>query len=295
MSSKELARADFQTARRKAFWRRIGSWLFRGDNALLAFEEIRRQLHVQAQHEGGNREVPIDQIVGSVGRYRDFDRAFLPRQDRTHGRWESIDRAHHDGVGLPAIELYRIGETYFVKDGNHRVSVARERGQRFIDARVIVIEAPAPIASADDLMDWIRDQDALAFHAKTRISHLRPGTRIELTLPGQYEKLLEHIETHRWYLGVENARELSWDEAVQSWYDRVYLPTVEAIRASGALPDFPHRSEADLYLWITEHHWYLHQQGLPKGHGLDQIIAGYAQEHSTRALKRLGRTIRRKR
>jgi len=78
MSSREQARADFQTARRKAFWRRIRSWLFRGDNALLAFEDVRRQLHVQTQHEGGNREVLIDQIVGSVGRYRDFDRAFLP-------------------------------------------------------------------------------------------------------------------------------------------------------------------------------------------------------------------------
>jgi len=293
MFSREQARADFQTARRKAFWRRIRTWLIRGDNALLAFEDVRRQLHVQAQHEGGNREVPIDQIVGSVGRYRDFDRAFLPRQDRTHGRWESVDRAHHDGIGLPAIELYRIGETYFVKDGNHRVSVARERGQRFIDARVIVIEAPAPIASADDLMDWIRDQDALAFHAKTRISHLRPGTRIDLTLPGQYEKLLVHIETHRWYLGIENQREIAWDEAVQSWYDRVYRPTVDTIRASGALRDFPHRTEGDLYLWITEHHWYLHQKGLPKGHGLERIVSGYAKDHSTRPLKRLRRTIRR--
>jgi len=295
MSSKELARADFQTARRKAFWRRIRAWLLRGDNALLAFEDVRRQLHVQTQHEGGNREVVIDQIVGSVGRYRDFDRAFLPRQDRTHGRWESIDRAHHDGLGLPAIELYRIGETYFVKDGNHRVSVARERGQKFIDARVIVIDAPAPITSADDLMDWVRDQDALAFHAKTRISQHRPGTRIHLTLPGQYEKLLAHIETHRWYLGIENARELTWDEAVQSWYDRVYLPTVETIRASGVLGDFPHRTEADLYLWITEHHWYLHEKGLPRGHGLELLVTGYAQEHSPRVLKRLRRTIRRRR
>jgi hypothetical protein len=294
MFSSSEARADFVTARRKAFWRRVRSWVFRGDNALLAFEDIRRQLHVQVQHEGGNREVPIEQIVGSVGRYRDFDRAFLPRGDRTRGRWESVDRAHHDGVGLPAIELYQLGETYFVKDGNHRVSVAREQGQKFIDARVIVVDAPAPITSADDIMDWIRDQDALAFHAKTRISHYRPGTRIDLTLPGQYEKLLEHIDTHRWYLGVENKREIGYDEAVQSWYDRVYLPTVEAIRSSGALREFSHRTEADLYLWITEHHWYMHQQGLPKGHGLEQLITAYATERSERPLKRLGRTMRRR-
>jgi hypothetical protein len=238
--------------------------------------------------------VAIDQIVGSVGRYRDFDRAFLPRQVRTRGRWESIDRAYLEGVELPPIELYKIGETFFVKDGNHRVSVARERGQAFVDARVVEVASPAPITSAEDLLEWIRREDMLGFYATTRIAELRPGARIELTLPGQYEKLLEHISTHRWYLGIEKKREIAYDEAVTSWYDRVYLPTVEAIRSSDALHDFPNRSEADLYLWITEHHWYLHQTGLPKGHGLDQIVSGYVAERSERPLRRLTRAIRRR-
>src|SRR5438128_8456990 len=282
MLSSSTAHADFQRARRKAFWRRFASWLVRADNALLAFEDVRKQLRAHAQREGGMREVAIDQIVGSVGRYRDFDSAFLPRQVRTRGRWESIDRAYLEGVELPPIELYKIGETYFVKDGNHRVSVARERGQAFVDARVIEVTAPAPVDSVEDLLDFIRDQDALSFYEKTRISELRPDARIELTLPGQYEKLLEHIATHQWYLGIEEKREGSYREAVASWYDRIYLPTVEAIRATGALRDFPHRSEADLYLWITEHHWYLHQAALPKGTELKELISEYADEHSER-------------
>ncbi|TMC76397.1 MAG: hypothetical protein E6J09_10055 [Chloroflexi bacterium] len=294
MLSSSVAHADFQRARRKAFWRRLASWLVRADNALLAFEDVRKHLRAHAQREGGMREVAIDQIVGSVGRYRDFDSAFLPRQVRTRGRWESIDRAYLEGVELPPIELYKIGETFFVKDGNHRVSVARERGQAFVDARVIEVASPAPITSAEDLLDWIRRDDMLAFYATTRIADLRPGARIELTLPGQYEKLLEHISTHRWYLGIEKKREIPYDEAVASWYDRVYLPTIEAIRHADALRDFPHRSEADLYLWITEHHWYLHQTGLPKGHDLEQIVSGYAAERSERPLKRLTRVIRRR-
>ena len=294
MLARSTAHADFQRARRKAFWRQLGSWLVRADNALLAFEEVRKQLRAHARREGGMREVAIDQIVGSVGRYRDFDRAFLPRQLRTRDRWESIDRAHLEGVELPPIELYKIGEIYFVKDGNHRVSVARERGQVFVDARVIEVVSPAPITSVEDLLDWIRNTDMLAFYAATRIGELRPDARIELTLPGQYEKLLEHISTHRWYLGIEKKREITYDEAVASWYDRVYLPTVEAIRHSDALRDFPHRSEADLYLWITEHHWYLHQAGLPKGHDLEQVVTGYAAERSERPLKRLTRAIRRR-
>ena len=282
-----LVRGDYDRARRKSFMRSIASWLLRSDNALLAFEEMRRGIHAQAQRDGGLHEVPIDQIVGSVGRYRDFDRAFLPRQARTRDRWESVDHAHREGIEVPPIELYRIGDLYFVKDGNHRVSVARERGQAFIDAHVIEVAAPAPVHSVEDLLDWMRDQDALSFYEETRINELRPDARIELTLPGQYEKLLEHISTHRWYLGVEGKREIPYREAVASWYDRIYLPTIEAIRATDALRDFPNRSEADLYLWVTEHHWYLHQEALPKGRDLKELVSEYADEHSERRVNPL--------
>jgi hypothetical protein len=148
---------------------------------------------------------------------------------------------------LPPIELYRIGETYFVKDGNHRVSVARQRGQVFVDARVIEVESPAPVTSIEDHFEWIRNEDAVKFHEATGISRLRPGARIELTLAGQYEKLFQHVSTHQWYLGVEQKREIPYREAVASWYDRVYLPTVQAIRNGDALRDFPNRTEADLW------------------------------------------------
>jgi hypothetical protein len=287
-----LVRSDYARARRKAFVRAIASWLGRSDNALLAFEEVRRGIRARAQHDGGLREVPIDRIVGSVGRYRDFDRAFLPRQARTRDRWESVDRAHREGVEVPAIELYQIGEVFFVKDGNHRVSVARERGQAFIDAHVIEVTAPAPVESVEDLLEWIRDQDALAFYEATDLLRLRPDARIELTLPGQYEKLLEHISTHRWYLGTEQKREIAYPDAVTSWYDRVYLPTVAAIRTTGALRDFPGRTEADLYLWTTEHHWYLHQAAHPKGESLEAIVSEYARDNSERPLQPLLRRAR---
>lgn len=291
MLARSLASQDFRRARRKAFWRALGLWLVRGDNALLAFDEIRRRLRADTQHEVGPRAVPIDRIVGSVGRYRDFDAAFLPRQVRTRGKWESVDSAQILGIELPPIELYQIGDVYFVKDGNHRVSVARERGQVFIDANVIVVETPAPVSSIEDVLDWLRDEDAVAFYAATKLARLRPSARVELTLPGQYEKLLEHIATHRWYLGIEERREVGWEDAVQSWYDRVYVPTVEAVRRTGVLRDFPHRTEADLYLWITEHHWYLHQSGLPRGHGLDSLVSGYAAEHGTAPLRRIRRAL----
>lgn len=294
MAIASAARADFERARRRAFWRRVAKWFTRADDALLSFDEVRRQLHVRGQHDVGFHEVRVDQIVGSVSRYRDFDRAFLPRNVWTRGRWESVDRALRTGVVLPPVELYKVGEVYFVKDGNQRVSVARETGQVFVDAKVIEFDSPAPVSSARDILDWIRDEDAVGFHETTGISRLRPGARIELTLPGQYEKLLEHIQTHRWYLGLERKSEVAYPDAVASWYDRVYLPTVEAIRGVDALRDFPNHTEADLYLWITEHHWYLHEAGLAKGHGLPGVVDEYVEHHSELPLKRITRKIRRK-
>jgi hypothetical protein len=296
------AHAEFMRARRKAFWRRIAKWFTRADDALLSFDEVRRQLRVRGQHDTGFQEVPVDKIVGSVSRYRDFDRAFLPRNVWNRGKWESVDRALLTGIVLPPVELFKIGDTYFVKDGNQRVSVARETGQLVIDANVVELESPAPVSSAEDILDLIRDQDAVAFHERTGLGRLRPGARIDLTLPGQYEKLLEHIDAHRWYLGLEGKREIPYEEAVASWYDRVYLPTVEAIRSTNALRDFPDKTEADLYLWITEHHWYLHQNrdggghgsGLPRTEDLRGVIRDYVDDHSKTPLKRVARTIRRK-
>ena len=289
---RDAARSDYERARRKAFRRRLLSWFTRQDNALLAFDEIRKGLHAQAQHEGGVRAVPIDQIVGSVGRYRDFDRAFLPRQVKTRDRWESVDLAQLEGTELPPIELYKIGETYFVKDGNHRVSVARERGQKFIDAHVIEVEAPAPVMNVEDLLEWIRKQEALAFYETTRLGEIRPGARIDLTLPGQYEKLLEHIQVHRWFLGEERGSSVDWSDAVESWYDRVYSPLIEAVHASGVLGDFPGRSPADLYVWLIEHRWYQEQAGsLEPDAPMHAVAREYAAAYSPRLLRRLARLL----
>lgn len=294
MSISHQVADDFERARRKAFWRRLAAGVLRRDNALLSFEEARRHLRAQAQHYGGLRTVSIDQIVGSVSRYRDFDRAFLPRQTTTRFRWQSVDRAYYEDTALPPIELYQLGETYFVKDGNHRVSVAREQGQAFIDAYVIELHVPVPVTSLEELEEWIRNQDALEFLARTRLLQLRPEARVELTLPGQYEKLIEHIEVHRWFLGTELGRTVEWSEAVESWYDRVYGEVVDAVRESGVLPEFPGRTEADLYLWLIEHRWFMQQAGsIDADVPMLDVAREYAAAYSPRLLRRLARVLRR--
>jgi hypothetical protein len=285
-------RGDFEHARRKAAWRRVISRLTGRRNELLRFDEVRRQLRAQGQHYAGPRAVPLAAIVGSIGRYRDFDSAFLPRQNQTRGRWLNIDRAHYEELTLPPVELYGLGETYFVKDGNHRVSVARERGQEFVDANVIELEAPVPIGSLAVLEEWIRQEDAVEFLATTQLMKLRPEAQVLVTLPGQYERLLEHIGVHRWFLGIEASQEIPYLDAVVSWYDRVYLPLVEGIREAGVLKEFPERTEADLYIWLIEHLWYLREAGeIDEDEPFDAAARTYADQFSPRTTRRLARAV----
>jgi hypothetical protein len=255
----QRSQADFDSAHRKSNWRKVISSLTHKSNQLLPYDQVLKHLPINGQHYIGMRQVPIDAIIGSVGRFQDFDRAFLPRQTSTRSRWESIDRAHLMEIDLPAVELYKLGEVYFVKDGNHRVSVARERGQAFIDAVVIEIDSPVPITPDTDLLDLIGKREMTRFYQKTSLDKLRPEAKIELSMPEMYALLLEHIQTHAWYICEDKQSSISFDEAVISWYDNIYLPMVKVIRELHILAGFPERTEADLYVWIMEHRWYLMQ------------------------------------
>jgi len=192
------------------------SWLTQHSNELIPFDEVLKQMPLRGQHYLGYRQVRLDEIVGSVSRYQDFDRAFLPRQTSTRERWESIDLAHLQDVELPPVELYKIGGIYFVKDGNHRVSVARGKGQVFIDASVIEIDVPLEIGKDFKQQDLALKHEQARFLESTWLASLQPDAKIEFTFPGQYDKLLEHIRVHRWYMGKICRREINDEEAVNA-------------------------------------------------------------------------------
>jgi hypothetical protein len=286
--------ADYEYARRKAAWRSLLMRLVRRRNALLRFDAVRRRVRgQQGRRMPGIQQVDLDAIVGSVGRYHDFDAAFLPRRAQTRPRWVSINRAHYEDITLPPVELYSLGNTYFVKDGNHRVSVARERGQKFIDAVVTEVACPVPIESLDDLEKWLEQQDLVEFLATTRLLELRPEADVRLSLCGQAEKLLEHISVHRWFLGEEVGRAVTYEDAVISWYDRVFVPVVEAIRETQIAREFPGRTVADLYVWLIEHIWYLHEASqFGDDVALRDAARQFASSFSTRRVRRLGRAVR---
>ena len=147
MNLEEQVDSDFTHARRRAFLRRIRARL-RKDlacNRLLSFDEVKGSLGAFNKVYLGMRIVPVEKIVGSVNRYRDFDRTFLPTKASLKTKWKRIDRAFHRGEELPPVSLYKVGEKYFVVDGNHRVSVARYQGVESIDAEVIEIRSQMPI------------------------------------------------------------------------------------------------------------------------------------------------------
>jgi hypothetical protein len=252
---------DFSAARTRQFLRAVWGALSGEKPELLSWDEVRDKLQLRGLVARGIVTVPIDQIVGSVGRYEDFDDAFLPKSNALSARWRRIDRAFYDDVSLPPVTLYKVGDAYFVLDGNHRVSVARANGATFIDAEVLEARTRVPVTARDLNADSLVILGEYArFLERTRLDQLRPGQDVRFSIGGGYDRLIEHLAVHRYYMGIERGRPVGEDEAVADWHDRVYTPVVAAVRETGILKGFPGRTETDLYLWVIEHQHYLKEE-----------------------------------
>jgi hypothetical protein len=250
-------RADFTRARFKSFLNRAFAAISGQPTTLLSYDEVKEKLHVGGPIYRGIQTVRVDQIVGSLNRYHEFDRAFLPVADQLAPRWQNVARAFYKEVSLPPVVLYKVGRVYFVVDGHHRVSVAREQGQEFIEAEVR--ECATKVNITPDLKpeDLKILGEKVRFLERTRLDELRPKARIRLTVPDGFDRMLEHIAVHRYFMGLDLKRDISDEEAVTHWYDTVYLPIIKVIRKSKILKNFPGRTEGDLYLWVLDHQHYL--------------------------------------
>ncbi len=252
---------DFASARARSLFRSLQAFLLRQPNQLLSFEEVREKLRVGGPIYRGVQTVPLSQIVGSLNRYRDFDRAFLPTQSHTEDRWRRISRAWYEEVSLPPVLLYQVGGVYFVVDGNHRVSVARDQGQEYIDAEVRECSVKVPVTPDLQPSDLEILGEKVDFLERTGLDRLLPEAHLELTILGGYERMLEHIAVHKYFMGLDFKRDISDEEAVRHWYETVYTPIVEVIRESEILQEFPEHTEADLYLWAIDHQHFLVESG----------------------------------
>ncbi|QRN83588.1 universal stress protein [Chloroflexota bacterium] len=253
---------DFRKARSKAELQRLRALITGKTDKLLPYDEITQRLHATGFSSKGLKEIPVDAIVGSVNRYQDFNHNFLPLHDEDRQRWATVKAmmTTPGSMGLPPIRVYKLGDAYFVLDGNHRVSIAKEMGLEMVEAYVTEIKPKVPLSPDDTPEDIILKEEYADFLVETQMDRILSDANLQLTFPGLYETLLEHIRVHRYYMGIEQKREIPWDEAVRDWYDKVYLPVVRVIREQDIMQEFPDKTETDLYIWILDHQTYMQQE-----------------------------------
>ncbi|MEP7188704.1 MAG: hypothetical protein ABI901_05840 [Roseiflexaceae bacterium] len=242
----------FHESRRKALLEALLDGIRRQPTDMLAFEAVRACLNIHGQVALGHQIVPVDHIIGSEGRYSDFDRRFLPRTEAVEERWRSVERAMDRLIDLPPVDLWKISDVYFVRDGNHRVSVARWMGQGHIDALVTELLVDVPLTPNLSVRTLLFAEEYSDFLEWTNLHALRPEERIEFSELGGYLELVRHINVYRYSLGQQLGRATERDEAVAGWYDIVYTPIVQVIRDQRAIKRFPGRTEADLYRWVMD-------------------------------------------
>lgn len=250
-----VANRDFDEARRQAAVSQIRAWFSGADNQLIPFEVIRAQLREQNPYYVGIIQVPVDKIIGSVGRYQDFTREFLPLNNSMRERWVRVESIAMD-QGWPPVELYQVGDGYFVRDGNHRVSIAKQMGNSTIEASVWKYPETVEVSTAESLNELLLRLGQTRFHERTRLDQLYPDHNIEFTVAGRYQHLLAQISQIHHNLAlidrdeVDSVADIPYEEAVRFWYECLYEPAVDIIQASGVLDKFPNRTAADLYVWF---------------------------------------------
>ena len=252
----QQASSDFSRARGKAVLSEIQYFLNTDRNRLLSFNDVKDILKPKNEVYRGNQVVPIKQIAGSEGRYHDFNKYFLPKKEHLRHRWQRVDAAHIKDIILPPIQLYEIGGVYFVRDGNHRVSVAKTQGVEFIDAEVISLATEInlkPSMTTDELRDALIAYEKSIFYEKTEFGALTDYYDLDFSSPGRYDVIYNHILVHKYYLNENIEDEIPFSDALVSWYNNVYNPVVKIIKEQWLLANFPGRTEADLYVWIIKH------------------------------------------
>jgi hypothetical protein len=243
------AQDDFLRARRRLALSRLRRWLRREPGEvdhILPFDEVVAALGRLQERDAGLQVVPLDAVVGTVDRLHGFDRHFRPTTPQVRRRWERIAAAMRRGEPMPPVDLYRVGEVYFVKDGHHRVSVARALGLHDIEARVtdVVTRVGAPRGLL--LADLPLKSHERVFVERVPLP-AQARERVRPSDPWDYAKLAEGIEAWGWRWIQEHERLIDRAQLARCWYEEEYIPVVTMLRDAGMLGD---GNEADAYMRI---------------------------------------------
>ena len=253
MADRSVTANDFDAARLKAKIQKVFS-TFRWKNPnLLSFYEVTKLIKPDSEAYLGMQTIEVKKIIGSENRYQDFSLAFYPTNNALKNRWESVDAARLDNITLPPISVYKIGEWYFVRDGNHRVSVARSEGMEFIDAEVVELSSKIKLEEGmtlNELKKRVVAHERQMFIDQYHPTYL-PMDKIYFTTPGAYPEMVHHILVHKYYANEHLDRVLSFQEGAESWYKNVYSPLVEAMDKEHLRSHFPGSTDGDIYMWLV--------------------------------------------
>jgi hypothetical protein len=256
------AQSDFSRARRRRALARLSAGLRRTDdvNHILPFEEVARALGRIGERRLGLQLIPLDSIVGTVDRSREFDREFRPTSPRVRERWQRINLAQRKGEAMPPIDVYRIGELHFVKDGHHRVSVAHALGHHDIEAYVTEVLTQVGADRKIRMKDLpLKSHQRLFFERVPLRDEARE--RIHLSDEWRYAALAEAVEAWAFRASQALGQELSRPEAAEAWFRDEYEPVVDRLREARLVPKGVSDTEAYMkvahlrYLILRTHEW----------------------------------------
>ena len=247
---------DFAKARNKAFFNEIQHLLSPEEASLISLNDVKQLIRPINETYLGMKVIPIDKIIGSEGRYKDFDNNFFPKSSHLRNRWEHVDEAAIKSITLPPIKVYEINGLYFVRDGNHRVSVAKARGTEFIDAEVVTLQSEIKLKKPNNMNDIVKqiiNYEKRLFYAETSFGDITDFWCLDFSRAGRYDVIYNHILTHKYFLNQQQEDEVSMEDAILSWFTKVYVPIISTIQKKKILKKFPKRTYSDLYVWIVRY------------------------------------------
>jgi len=273
---------DFSKAHNKAFINELQHFLSPEEAKLLSLNDVKQLIKPKNETYVGMKTIAVEKVVGSEGRYNDFDNRFFPKSTHLKKRWEHVDEAAIKSIVLPPIKVYEIAGLYFVRDGNHRVSVAKARGIEFIDAEVVSLQSEIVLKKPDNLKDVVRQiisYEKRNFYAETNFGDITDYWCLDFSTTGCYDIIYNHILTHKYYMNLKQTTEVSIEDAVMSWFQTVYIPIIYTIKNKKIMRNFEKMTISDLYVWIVRYWDDLKNKFGDNTISIDKAVIDFSKEH----------------
>ena len=280
---------DFNKAHNKAFINDILHFLSPEEASLISLNDVKQMIKPINETYVGMKVIPIEKIVGSEGRYKDFDNRFFPKSSHLKNRWEHVDEAAIKSINLPPIKVYEIAGLYFVRDGNHRVSVAKSRGTEFIDAEVVSLQSEIVLKKPDNINDIVKqiiNYEKRVFYSETGFGDITDYWCLDFSRTGRYDVIYNHILTHKYYINQGKTEEISMEDALLSWFNNVYVPIATIIQEKHILRSFPKRTIGDLYVWIVRY-WDDLKQKFGDNISLTDVVSDFKKNYKVPLHRRI--------